>query len=61
MSPRSLLPRVKAANVQCPKHGTKFLAGPNKNGDIICVSCGWSTPHDHRVVMTPRLMKNVER
>ena len=45
----------------CPKHGTKFLAGPNKQKEIVCVSCGWSTPFDHQVVMKPRLLPTETR
>jgi len=62
MSPRKLLPKAKPEwNVTCPKHGTKFLAGPNKQKEIVCVSCGWSTPFDHQVVMKPRLLPTETR
>ena len=58
---RTILPRVKAANVICPKHGSRFLAGPNAKGEIICLSCGWTAPYDHKVALTPRATPNVER
>ena len=60
--PRSPLPKAKPAwNVACPKHGTTFLAGPNKQQQIVCLSCGWSTPFDHKAVLAPRATPTEER
>jgi len=58
---RRLLPRIKGANVLCPRHGSSALAGPNARRQIVCLQCGWTAPYDHRVVLTPRVEPNEER